>query len=219
MISIEDIDYATIAWKQPTRTSAHPFILINPDHGDAPHSVFSSSPSTASTILQKTRPAVERELFIHTDKSVDSLFIRREDADALGLKVLGEEDTCYSVVNRFTPVLLVALSQSIIVTDVFELPAAFHGTRYEEGVIGIPLLWKLGVTVAIDRGMVYLVRPQAILPSPVEEPVDARHYMRKRRSSVDGDDVEHHMKVESPLEGEMFALDSESDEDRVMAAA
>ncbi|KAJ3213619.1 hypothetical protein HDU67_002670 [Dinochytrium kinnereticum] len=184
MISVDDIDYATIAWKQPTRTSAHPFIIINPDHGEAPTAVFSSSPSTACSVLSEVRPTVEPELFIHTDKSVDSLFIRRSDAVALGLRELGEEDTCYSVVQRFSPVIVVALSQSILVNDVFELPAAFSGTRYEEGVIGIPLLWNLGVTVAIDRGMVYLVQPHHLVPSPVEPDSGFDHPLHPRHMPI-----------------------------------
>ncbi|KAI8852948.1 hypothetical protein BC829DRAFT_383343 [Chytridium lagenaria] len=165
----------------PTRTSAHHFILINPEHGEAPAAVFSSSPATASTVLSTMRPTVEAEFFIHTDKSVDSLFIRRSDAELLGLQLLGEEDTCYSVVNRYSPVILVALSQSMLVRDVYELPAAFAGTRYEEGVIGIPLLWNLGVTVAIDRGMVYLVQPHRLIPSPIDDEPSAMDMGRLRR--------------------------------------
>ncbi|KAJ3092017.1 hypothetical protein HDU96_002859 [Phlyctochytrium bullatum] len=172
-LSVDDINYEAIAWRQPSRTSAHPFILANPRHSaHPPTSVYSTSPSRPPPPVdaeeEPTHPSVEVELFIHTDKSVDSLFIRTVDAETLELEVVGEADTCYGHVRRFSAVTVRALSHIILVSDVYELPSAFAGTKFEEGVIGIPLVWSLGATVLFDRGWVYLLQPDMVLPAPAE---------------------------------------------------
>ncbi|KAJ3095866.1 hypothetical protein HDU96_001017 [Phlyctochytrium bullatum] len=157
------------------RHGAHPFVLANARTSKQPTtSLYSTSPAASSfsssvmMMRHEEETAVEVDLFIHSDKTIDGLFIRTADAEALGLEVVAEEeDTCYGHVRRFSPVTLSALSHILEVTDVYELPAAFAGhAKYQEGIVGITLLWALGVTVAIDRGTVYLTSPDVILPSP-----------------------------------------------------
>ncbi|KAJ3312517.1 hypothetical protein HDU76_002872 [Blyttiomyces sp. JEL0837] len=106
-----------------------------------------------------TRASVETEIFIQSNKSVDGLFIRRSDAKALGLVELGEAETCYGSVIRYSPVLMVAVSRPLLVDSVFELPQPFEGTEYGGGVADLRLLFSLGVSVAFDRGMIYLIQP------------------------------------------------------------
>ncbi|KAJ3194780.1 hypothetical protein HK101_001899 [Irineochytrium annulatum] len=108
------------------------------------------------------RPTSDVEMYIQTNKSVDGLFIRQVDVDHLGLRTLDEAETCYGLVTRISPVYLTAVSHSILVTNVFLLPAPFHNTPYGQGIVPLPLIHSLGVTVAIDRGMVYLVHPEAL---------------------------------------------------------
>ncbi|KAJ3129101.1 hypothetical protein HK101_005295, partial [Irineochytrium annulatum] len=151
-------DYSAVAWRQPSRISAHPFILMNPEHG---------SPDANGGAGAAGRPASDVELYIQTNKSVDGLFVRQSDVDHLGLKALDEVETCYGLVTRISPVYLTAVSHSILISNVYLLPQAFEGTPYGEGIVGLSLIWSLGVTVAIDRGMVYLVHPEALEDEPI----------------------------------------------------
>ncbi|KAJ3088444.1 hypothetical protein HK100_008038 [Physocladia obscura] len=130
MISIEDF-YAQHPEERPTRPSAHPFLLIKQE---------------AVTREVGDDDCIHKELYVHNNKDIDGVFISKEDADFLGLVEIGNAETVYGSVV------------SLPVNNVYKLPSEFSGTHLGEGIIGIRVLHSLGVSVAYDRGFVYLLR-------------------------------------------------------------
>ncbi|KAJ3244274.1 hypothetical protein HDU78_011215 [Chytriomyces hyalinus] len=129
----------------PSKPSSHPFLLIRQD---------------AVNREVHDQDCLHKELFVHSDKSIDGLFVNAADAAYLGLKEAGTADTLYGTVVRYSPLHISFLSHShsLPLKNVYQLPAAFAHTKFADGVIGINVLFTLGVSVAFDRGYVYLVR-------------------------------------------------------------
>ncbi|KAI9015026.1 hypothetical protein BC832DRAFT_537431 [Gaertneriomyces semiglobifer] len=108
-----------------------------------------------------TTPMIQIEPYVQM-KPMGGVFVRAEDADALGLVLMGEADTGYGPVQRYSPVVCMIFGRQNLIQDVFELPSAFGSTQYQYGIIGTDVLNSLGVSVLMDRGMVFLQDPELI---------------------------------------------------------
>ncbi|KAJ3078432.1 hypothetical protein HK102_004516 [Quaeritorhiza haematococci] len=152
---------ATSSFTPPTRPLTHPFLLMNP---------FTATTSSAPATTRGTaRPTIDDdtecimiEPHIHFSKSFGGLFVRADDAEErLKLSRIGFADTCYGEVVRYSPLVIRVFNQSTVVENVYQLPKAFQETsQYGGGIVGIDTLWQLGLSVAFDRGMVYLRDPE-----------------------------------------------------------
>ncbi|KAI9357355.1 hypothetical protein DFJ73DRAFT_821540 [Zopfochytrium polystomum] len=108
-------------------------------------------------------------MHIQVSKGVDGLFLKRADVDELGLDYLEDDvETCYGPLRRLSPVILLTthhltpVLHYFLVNNVYEMPAGFENSEvYGGGVVSLSLVLSLGVSVAFDRGTVYLVDPQA----------------------------------------------------------
>ncbi|KAJ3065904.1 hypothetical protein HDU98_010751 [Podochytrium sp. JEL0797] len=142
MLSVQDLYVDCVA---PSKPSSHPFLLIKED-----------------AVYREVHDddCLHKELYVHSDKSIDGIFLNKEDASLLGLTETGIVETLYGAVTRYSPLHISFLSHShsLPVSNVYALPPQFAGTHLADGIIGISLLFALGVSVAYDRGFVYLVR-------------------------------------------------------------
>ncbi|KAI8917710.1 hypothetical protein PhCBS80983_g05051 [Powellomyces hirtus] len=151
-----------LSFLPPTKPSSHPLILLNPDaaHQAIPMGILSSDESHLSPPAHDVQvPIVKIEPFVHM-RNVGGVFLRPADADDLSLAPMGEADTVYGPVQRYSSVQAIIFGRETSIENVFELPAAFNNTQYSEGIIGIDTLRSLGLSVAVDRGMVYLQDPE-----------------------------------------------------------
>ncbi|KAI9096988.1 hypothetical protein DFS34DRAFT_622109 [Phlyctochytrium arcticum] len=154
------------SFSPPTKPSTHPLVLLNPYYSPSSISPEQLPPSpTDSDILSPAvvvpdpnMSCIRIEPFVHTTKNIGGLFIRQSDARRLGLEPATDSaDTIYGTLTQFSPVVALVFGRRAVINSVYELPAAFGGTPYEQGIVGIDTLCThLGLDVAVDRGMVYL---------------------------------------------------------------
>ncbi|KAJ3019637.1 UNVERIFIED_CONTAM: hypothetical protein HDU68_010579 [Siphonaria sp. JEL0065] len=121
------------------------------------------------------------QLYVHQDKSINGIFISAKDAVYLSLREIGMAETLYGTVKRYSPLHISFLSHShsLPVANIYQLPTSFENTpEYGDGIIGINVLFTLGVSVAYDRGYIYLIR-NGLEPliSGADKPVDDKKVM------------------------------------------
>ncbi|KAI8622544.1 hypothetical protein BC830DRAFT_1088731 [Chytriomyces sp. MP71] len=142
---LSDVLYCDHPSEAPTKPACHPFLLIKTDavNGEV-----------------RDCDCIRTELFVHTDKTLDGLFVNARDATFLGLEAVGTAETPFGLVVRLSSLHISFLSHShsMPIANIYQLPPAFEGTIYGDGIVGISVLFSLGVSVAFDRGFVYLVR-------------------------------------------------------------
>ncbi|KND04889.1 uncharacterized protein SPPG_00586 [Spizellomyces punctatus DAOM BR117] len=148
-----------LSFLPPTRPSSHPLILLNPYTSRKNITAIIDEAQLSPPSDDVHVPMTKIEPFVHT-RQVGGVFVRGIDAGELGLAPLGEADTCYGRVQRYSSVVAIVFGRQAVIENVYELPAAFKNTQYAEGVIGMDTLWSLGLNVAVDRGMVYLQDPE-----------------------------------------------------------
>ncbi|KAJ3021229.1 hypothetical protein HKX48_008934 [Thoreauomyces humboldtii] len=161
-----------LSFLPPTLPNRHPLILVNPGathNGSSRNGRQSHArliPIIVDDRVQNSPPATDVELsvlridpFVHMG-DVGGIFLRPEDAEALNLAPMGEADTVYGSVQRYSPVVAIIFGREGTISNVYELPAAFKNTQYSEGVVGSSCFRSLGLNVAVDRGMIYLQDPE-----------------------------------------------------------
>ncbi|KAI9003510.1 hypothetical protein DFJ74DRAFT_713724 [Hyaloraphidium curvatum] len=110
-----------------------------------------------------SRPSVRIEPWIDAGRQTLGIFLRKDVADELGLRVVGRAGTQWGVeVDRLSPVQLHLFTRSARLDDVFLLPRPFetHAT-YSGGLISIDCLWAAGLSVIIEAGEIYLQDSEA----------------------------------------------------------
>ncbi|KAJ3202162.1 hypothetical protein HDU82_007556 [Entophlyctis luteolus] len=137
--------YALHPDELPSRAGVHPFLLIRAD---------------AVEREIEDDDCLHKELYVHNDKSIDGVFLSESDASYLGLTEVGIADTVFGRVTRYTKFHISFLTRtySLPIENVYGLPKQFAGTYLGDGIIGLNVLLGLGVSVAFDRGYVYLVK-------------------------------------------------------------
>ncbi|KAJ3267449.1 hypothetical protein HK104_005885 [Borealophlyctis nickersoniae] len=174
-IPVATPDFFSLSFSPPTRPSCHPLILINPETATTTTTPASGLPTppispaaeagvTADACVPEMKDEgvtgmVQIEPFIQNQR-LGGLFVRKEDAEKLGLKCIGVAETCYGMVQRYSPVTAQVFFRRKLIENVYQLPAAFANTKYHDGVTGIDTLHSLGFSVLVDRGMVYLQDPE-----------------------------------------------------------
>ncbi|KAI8811468.1 hypothetical protein BJ742DRAFT_736789 [Cladochytrium replicatum] len=129
----------------PTKLHSHPIVIVNKD------SIPTSSGHSRAIMI---------EPYVHNQRSIGGIFVRQDHACRIGLSVVGEGETIYGSLTKYSPVDIVLFSRHATVTNVFELPHQFAGTKYAEGVVGIETFWALGVNLVLDRGMIFIEDPE-----------------------------------------------------------
>ncbi|KAJ3392019.1 hypothetical protein HDU84_004947 [Entophlyctis sp. JEL0112] len=160
--------YALHPDELPSRTGVHPFLLIRADavereiaDDDFLHNEVSGAPRPKLLIVTAcTQPRPPEQLYVHNDKSIDGVFLAERDAGYLGLSEVGIAETVFGRVTRYTPfhISFLTLTYSLPIDNVYALPKQFAGTYLGEGIIGLNVLLGLGVSVAFDRGYIYLIK-------------------------------------------------------------
>ncbi|KAJ3385914.1 hypothetical protein HDU84_001890 [Entophlyctis sp. JEL0112] len=153
--------YALHPDELPSRAGVHPFLLIR---ADAVEREIGDD------------DCLHKELYVHNDKSIDGVFLSESDASYLGLTEVGIADTVFGRVTRWVcNGLLFHFKRESLgfpisgmqshpahfglpIENVYGLPKQFAGTYLGDGIIGLNVLLGLGVSVAFDRGYVYLVK-------------------------------------------------------------
>ncbi|KAJ3357107.1 hypothetical protein HDU83_008614 [Entophlyctis luteolus] len=147
------------------------------------HNEVSGAPRPKLLIVTAcTQPRPPEQLYVHNDKSIDGVFLAERDAGYLGLSEVGIAETVFGRVTRlvrndhpislqtessldtsrhaYTPfhISFLTLTYSLPIDNVYALPKQFAGTYLGEGIIGLNVLLGLGVSVAFDRGYIYLIK-------------------------------------------------------------
>ncbi|KAI9341985.1 hypothetical protein BDR26DRAFT_859900 [Obelidium mucronatum] len=172
MLSVTDI-YQEHPNETPSKPSSHRFLLIK---------------NEAIRREVKEEDCLQKELYVHQDKSINGIFLSAKDAEYLSLKEIGTVDTLYGIVKRYSPLHISFLSHthSLPVDNIFQLPPSFENTElYGDGIIGINVLFTLGVSVAYDRGFIYLIR-NGLEPliSGADKPTDDKRIVHVNTSDL-----------------------------------
>ncbi|KAI8925617.1 hypothetical protein BC831DRAFT_460005 [Entophlyctis helioformis] len=123
-------------------------------------SSVSASASSLKLLMAASSPSHLRiEPYIQLCNKVHGFFIRREDAESLGLSAIGTAETCYGSLTRYTPLGIALFNREHIVENVYELPAPFETSKYSGGIADLDLFRSLGLSAVCDRGMITVSDP------------------------------------------------------------
>ncbi|KAJ3411324.1 hypothetical protein HDV05_002388 [Chytridiales sp. JEL 0842] len=152
----------------PITTSLPPHPPSKTEHGTQTHPFRLAPLSLAPTLVSGgghhlQHKVVAADIYVHLNKSLQGLYIKHEHAEMLGLNLLeGLEETMYGDLPRYEPLLLLLSTRAYIVKSVFQLPKAFKGSIYENGIVGLSLLSDLGVVVGVDRGHILILDSEVV---------------------------------------------------------
>lgn len=67
------------------------------------------------------------------------------------------ENTEFGLLDIYEPVNITLYGRHTRISKVYNLPKVFEKTKYRNGIIGCNILQRLGATIAMDRGTIYIL--------------------------------------------------------------